>query len=327
MIRRLFVPMAVLGGLLSWGATKSSADFNLLVVDEVNNAILQVTPTGTVSTFASTNLDSPIGIGIYTSTGNVYVTNNGIGQGTINTVSEFSSTGTFIRSFGASQLNAPQGLAIDQSTGNVFIANADGNIQEYSSNGTFIKTFATGLNDPYGLLTTNGSLYVADYGSNSLLKYDLSTGVLSGSTTAALDGPSGLTIGSDGDLFVSNYSKASKNPLDTVTEYNPTTLGLVGTFATSDTSGLSGPIGLATGSTSHDLYVANFFAGTIERFDANGNDLGTLATIDGGAGGPAFMVFQTPVPEPASMALMGLGIGGMLAYTRYRRLARAEVGA
>lgn len=324
MFRRLLAPAAIFGGLLCLGVTQTRADYNLLVADYLNDVVLQVTPTGTVTTFASTNLDAPIGLAVNTTTDNVYVSNNGTGAGTENTVSEFDKTGAFVRSFGSAQLNAPQGLAIDQATGNVYVANADGTIQEYSSTGAFVKTFASGLKDPYAVLVSGGSLYAADYGADTLLKFTLATGAQVASTTSALDGPDGLTIGANGDLFVSNYSKASKNPLDTITEYNPTTLALVGTFAESDLSGLSGPIGLAVGNTSNDFYVANYFAGTIEKFSSTGTDLGTLATIDGGSGGPTFIDFlpSTVVPEPASVALMGLGIGAMLAYTRRRGLSR-----
>ena len=332
MFRRCFTLVAVFGGSLCLIAPQCRADYDLLAADFNNNVIVRITQSGSQSIFASTGIDAPIGLAVNQTTGNVYVVNNGASPADplANTISEFSATGNLIQTFGAAQLNSPFGIAIN-AAGNLFVStqgnngtNTTGQIQEFSSTGTFLGTFATLAKNSFPYGTTfdgGGNLYVSSFQNNNVIKFS-SAGTILNTITSNLDGPTGLSIGPNGDLFVSNFGKVSPF-VDKITEYTPSG-SFVQTFAASNMgAGVSGPIGLAFGNTTGDLYVANSFDGTIERFAPNGTDLGILATLPN-SGSPYGIAFE-PVPEPASLGLMALGMVGAMAYTHRRGRRNAAV--
>jgi sugar lactone lactonase YvrE len=78
---------------------------------------------------------------------------------------------------------------------------------------------AAGLNEPAALVVQGARLYVADQSNNRIRMVDLRTGVITTvagtgtatfngdgkpATEAALAGPSGLTIGTDGRLYIAD---------------------------------------------------------------------------------------------------------------------------
>jgi len=297
----------------------------VLVTDNTNSIIYNVPPGGVVTTFASTNIDEPLGIVTNPTTGNVYVANNGTTAALINSVSVFDTNGTFLTSFGGSHLNAPTGLALDP-TGNVYVANADGSIAKYDAAGAFITSVSTNLASPYGMVVAGTTLYVADQVGNKVEKFDITTLADQGTfvSGAAVDGPSGLAIGPNGNLFVTNFSTAAVTPVDTITEY---TLGgtFIGTYANSFTiASMAGPIGILFGSTSNQAYVVNNIDGNISLIGPPGAGFGTdNGILASGLGGAAFIAPHVrPVPEPASIGLISLGLAGSLLYTRRRKTTR-----
>ena len=104
-------------------------------------SIVQFTPTGTKSTFA-TGLNQPVGLA-FDSNGNLFEAD--LGSGNIYKFAPDKTRSTF-----ATGLNRPARLAFD-SSGNLFVADCgSGNIYRFTPKGVR-STFATGLSDPTAL--------------------------------------------------------------------------------------------------------------------------------------------------------------------------------
>ena len=88
-----------------------------------------------------------------------------------NIVKVFMPEGQYIRQYGHSHLNRPCGIAID-STGNSLVVNYTGNsLSIFNPDGNYIHSIR-GFKNPIGVaLASNGSVWVADYANNRLVKY------------------------------------------------------------------------------------------------------------------------------------------------------------
>ena len=78
--------------------------------------------------------------------------------------------------------------------------------------------------------------------------------------TGGLDGPTGVAIGSDGNVYVSSFLT------DEVIRYDGVTGELIDVFVSAGAGGLSGPRGLAFDADGH-LYVASGLTGDVLRYD------------------------------------------------------------
>ena len=212
-----------------------------------------------------------------------------------------------------------------------------------------VATFAsTNLSSPNGLaFDSSGNLYAANYGNNTISKFNASGGYVSNITTN-VNGPTDLAFDSSGNLYAANYGSSS-----TISKFNS-----AGTFLSRINSNLSGPVGLAFDSTGN-LYASNSGDNTISKFNSAGtylsqinsnlnfpyglafdssgnlyasniadntiskfNSSGTFLTSWGTGAAPGYLAFKpVSVPEPSTYALATIATG-VMAYLARRRKAR-----
>ena len=150
-----------------------------------------------------------------------------------------------------------QGLAISGST--LYAANPatpavgsytlDGTGNVSASNPFFAFGVAPGVTSPYGLVTSAANLFIANFNSGNILKYNF-LGTEVNSLSVGLTDPYGLAIYGD-TLFVSQATTGAG--ANTINGYSLTTFSSTPTITI--TANLNNPHGLAvSGST---LYIAN----------------------------------------------------------------------
>jgi len=138
-----------------------------LYTANLNGTISEISPTGNVSTFASTGLNNPYGLA-FDIAGNLYVANYGY-EGTpgSNTITKITPSG--VSSVFATGLAGPTGLAFD-SSGNLYVAE-EGGIEQFTSSGigsVFATITGTSL---YGLtFDSSGNLYAGAYQDNVIIE-------------------------------------------------------------------------------------------------------------------------------------------------------------
>ena len=170
-----------------------------------------------------------------------------------------------------------------------------------------MNTFAsTNLSSPQGLaFDSSGNLYAANYGNNTISKFNASGAYVSNITTNLI-GPAGLAFDTSGNLYAANYDNNS------ISKFNS-----AGTFLSQINSNLSNPYGLAF-DTSGNLYAANAVGNTISKFNSSGTFLTSWST----GSNPNYLAFKpVTVPEPSTYALATIATG-VMAYLARRRKAR-----
>jgi sugar lactone lactonase YvrE len=294
---------AVCAGILTLASGASAQ--NLFVADYTGQAVYEYTPGGARTTFA-TGLNYPQGIA-FNSAGDLFVANtaqNGPGG----YISEILPDGT--QSTFATGLD-PIAVAVN-SVGDVFAADyRAGNIDEYSPSGVFLSTFASGFSYPISMtFDHSGNLFVGSgYGDGNGVITSITPGGTQSTFATGLSFPIGLAFNSAGDLFESDDGSFNVN------EFGPGG-GTPTVFATLDNN--ANPLAFDS---SGNLFVSDGYGGNIIEV-ANGGGQSTFAT---GLGDGSGMAFQ-PVPEPATLALLGIGLVAFFARWHLRKGCRRSLG-
>lgn len=229
---------------------------------------------------------------------------------------------------GSAQFEAPQGMAVD-TNGNLYVTDYNGNtIRKVAPSGTnwVVTTIAgtagngnSGSNDgtngnaqfsgPDGItIDGSGNLYVADYGNDTIREVTpvgtnwvvstiagtaLSGGSADGTNgSARFDSPSGITVDTNGNLYVADYQNSTIREIMPVgTNWVVATIaGVAQDYDSADGTGTNalffGPYSI-TVDRSGNLYVADTYNDTIRRLAPVATNW-VVTTIAGQVQNPGF---------------------------------------
>ena len=338
---RGILPALTLAALI-WGGARAEAD--LLVVERGDADVLRF-PEGsnTPVTFATANLDSPIGIDVDASR-NVYVVNHGASDSVV----EFSPTGSpqgfFVSSATppGNTLNAPTDIAFDGG-GNAYVTSGTapnppyGYIAEFNHAGQFQTSFglsSTNMPTGIGYNPTNGLLYAVNGATtgdagpnlNSILIYNpanlAAPTIITPTGAGALDGAQQIAFNpSTGNVFIASSGAATG--ISRIQEFSASGIYI----ATIDSRAGGNAQGVAYDPTTGTLYASflggasnpSVTSGFIESYASNGNSFRPGVTFASNLNLPEYLAVQAVVPEPTSVVLMGLGLITLAGFHARRR--------
>ena len=125
---------------------------------------------------------------------------------------------------GEGELYVPRGIAIDENIGYIYVTETFGSrVSVFSETGDFLNTFShQGMNGPWGIALHRGNIYMTAWISDSVFHFKMeqqirhvaTVGSGEGSSDEQLNSPQGLTVSTDGDVFVADCNNHRIKILD-----------------------------------------------------------------------------------------------------------------
>ena len=120
-----------------------------------------------------------------------------------------------VRKYGKApgELYYPCGVAIDENTGSIYVAEGFNRVSVFSETGDFLSSFShRGMTSPHGIAPHRDNIYVTTLYNHSVLRFKMEQqirhvftfGAVRGSSDEQLNSPRGLTVSTDGDVFVAD---------------------------------------------------------------------------------------------------------------------------
>jgi hypothetical protein len=280
--------------------------------------------------------------------GEILITNDNSGP---NPVAAYSSTsGALLNPTFITMSGDPINITVAGST--LFVSNYNGVVGEYTTSGATVNSSFISVANPtdeLGSMVVIGSnLFLADYTAGVVGEYNATTGATINASFISDNGVFGLAaVGSD--LFLLNYNGGAIDEYTTSGALVTTGLvtgfsdpgylvaigsnlfvadegnGVVGEYTTSGAVvnasliAVSEPWGLTTDGT--NLFVDNLGTGVVGEYNTSGGVVN--ADLINGPGGDsygiAYVGTSATAPEPASFAMLGIGLAGIGLLARRRR--------
>ena len=116
--------------------------------------------------------------------------------------------------FAPGELSTPTGVAIDENTGYIYVTECVGSrVSVFSETGDFLNIFShQDMSNPWGIALHRDNIYVTDLMSSAVFHFKMEQQIChvapfgsgKGSSDEQLNYPRGLTVSTDGDVFVAD---------------------------------------------------------------------------------------------------------------------------
>jgi streptogramin lyase len=304
-------------------------DGNLWFAQYSSNQIGRITPTGAVTEFTIPGGNNPACIAAGPD-GNLWFTESNRGVGRISTAGSITIV--------VPSLNHALGIAAGPD-GNLWVAIQTSNAIARITPGGAVTSYAVptaGATPSYITAGPDGNLWFTEFTANKIGRLNPTTGTITEFALVTVNSyPDGITAGPDGNIwfceFGNNGITGTLGSGNTIGRINPTTgelteftAGITPDSGTGDIT--SGPDGNLWFTESKDRVGRITPTGTVTEFSLGITSGAGPCFITTGSDGNLWFteingnrIGEVVIPEPATLSLMALGLGGLTALRRRHR--------